>query len=146
MMTKEKKLIGFHVVLLIVCGICRIYCQIHMTEWYYRYQNGAMLKICLTYAKPLFYYTAGFLLTYVLARKAFRDDLQLPYKGLGIVGGVLMAMYVFAVLTIELAAFTDIVAKSKVYYFMLSSILDYYWLLCIPGVLFGLAAEKRWQS
>ena len=82
----------------------------------------------------------------MLARKAFRDDLQLPYKSLSIAGGVLMAMYVLTVVTIELAAFTDVVAKSKVYYFMLSSILDYYWLLCIPGVLFGLAAEKRWQS
>jgi len=144
-MKTEKKLIGFHVVLLIVCGICRMYCQMHMSEWYYRYQNGAMLKLCLTYAKPLFYYALAFLVVYLIARKAFCNDLQLPYKGLGIAGVALLLVYVLTALTIELAAFMDVVAKSKAYYFALMAILDYYWLLIIPGILLGLAAEKRWR-
>lgn len=146
MVTKEKKLIGFHIALLIVCGICRMYCQMHMTEWYYRYQQGVLLRIDLTYAKPLFYYALVFLVVYFIARKAFRDDLQLPYKGLRIAGAALLIVYALAALIIELAAFMDVVAKSKVYYVTLMAVLDYYWLLIIPGGLLGLAAEKRWRK
>lgn len=146
-MTREKKLIAFHIVLLIVCEICRIYCQINMDDWYYRFQMGRLYIPTLIVAKPLFYYALAFLATYFLARKAFRDDLHLPYKVLGIIAAVLFAVYVFMACISFYVALSGTTYRVIIvlYSYGMHAILDYYSLLCIPGVLFGLVAENHWN-
>ena len=90
----EKRIIILHVILLLICAVCRIYCQMHIEEWKYNFQMGALYWPTLLFAKPLFYYAAGFLGTYLLARTAFRDDLYLPYKVLFIVAVVVFVLYI----------------------------------------------------
>ena len=144
-MTKsmEKKLIIIHVLLFAVCAVCRIFCQMHMTEWYYRYQYGNLFMIDLVFAKPLFYYSLGFLAAYFLARKTFREDLQLPYKALGVMGVVLFLLYLFAASMLICVAVFHISPVPCGYSVNLTAILDYCGLLCIPGILFGLVVERR---
>jgi len=137
----EKKVIMIHVVLFVVCAACRIYCQMHMTEWS-RYQYGNLFMIDLVFAKPLFYYSLGFLVAYFLARKAFREDLQLPYKALGIMGVVAFLLYVFAAGMLICVAVFHISPLPWGYSVNLTIILDYCGLLCIPGILFGLVVER----
>ena len=148
-MTKsiEKKLIIIHVVLFVICAVCRIYCQGHMEEWYYRFQMGYLYWPTLLFAKPLFYYSAGFLGAFFLARKAFRDDLQLPYKLLFIVSLVVFVLYIIAAgISLYLVRFgTTFAFLARLYSYVITAILDYYSLVCIPGILFGLVAEKRWK-
>ena len=144
--TTEKKLIIIHVVLFVICAVCRIYCQSHMEEWYYRFQMGYLWPTLL-FAKPLFYYSAGFLGAFFLARKAFREDLELPYKVLGIVATVIFVVYLilaFFALGVALDG-TTIRFLVRFYSSFIMIIVDYYSLVCIPGILFGLVAEKRWK-
>ena len=144
-MTKsmEKKLIIIHVLLFAVCAVCRIYCQMNMTEWYYRYQYGNLFMIDLVFAKPLFYYSLGFLVAYFLARKTFREDLQLPYKAFGVMGVVALLLYVFAAGMLICVAVFHISPLPWGYSVSFTAILDYCGLLCIPGILFGLVTERR---
>lgn len=100
----------------------------------------------LVFAKPLFYYAVGFLATFFLARKAFRDDLNLPYKLLGIIAAVLFILYLLAAGMLACVAVLSISPFPEGYYIALKVILDYYKLLYIPGVLFGLVAEKHWKA
>lgn len=146
MLKIEKRLIIGHVILFAVCAICRVYCQINIEDWYYRYQFEELYMWDLVLAKPLFYYSIGFLATFFLARKAFRDDLALPYKLLGIVAAVLFILYLLAAGMLACVAMLSISPLPEGYYIALKVILDYYELLCIPGMLFGLAAEKRWKT
>ena len=141
--TMEKKLIIIHVVLLVVCAVCRIYCRMHMAEVYYRYQYGNLFMIDLVFAKPLFYYSLGFLVAYFLARKTFREDLQLPYKVLGVMGIVAFLLYVFAAGMLICVAVFHISPLPWGYSVSFTAILDYCGLLCIPGILFGLVTERR---
>ena len=143
----EKRLILIHVALFLICAVCRIYCQGHMEEWYYRFQMGYLYWLTLLFAKPLFYYSAGFLGTFFLARKAFRDDLELPYKVLGIVAVMIFAAYLILTsmtLGVVLCG-TTIPFLIRIYSSFMMVILDYYGFMCIPGILFGLVAEKRWK-
>ena len=142
----EKRLILIHVVLFVVCAVCRCYFQIHMEEWYYRYQHGNLLMIDLVFAKPLFYYSLGFLAAYFLARKTFREDLQLPYKALGVMGVVLFLLYLFAASMLICVAVFHISPVPWGYSVNLTAILDYCGLLCIPGILFGLVVERRCEE
>ena len=144
----EKKLIIIHVLLFVVCAVCRIYCQGHMEEWYYRFQMGYLYWPTLLFAKPLFYYSAGFLGAFFLARKAFRDDLELPYKVLGTVAAVLFVAYlILASMTLGVTLCgTTIPFLIRIYSSFMMVILDYYGLVCIPGILFGLVAERRWKN
>lgn len=144
-MTEEKKLIGFHMVVLIVCGICRIFCQMNMQEWYYRYQYSELYMVGLMLARPLFYYAAGFLAVYLSAKNMFRNDLQLPYRELGITASIFLVAYALLLLIVT-NILLDTAMLGKVHYFAMIAFLDYYWLFCIPGILLGLAAEKRWRN
>ena len=99
----------------------------------------------LVFVKPLFYYLLGFLATFFLARKAFRDDLQLPYKMLGVVATVLFVIYLLMAGILICGALFDISLFPWGYAINLTLIMDYCGLLCIPGILFGLVAEKRWK-
>ena len=140
----EKKLIIIHVVLFVICAVCRIYCQGHMEEWYYRFQMGYLYWPTLLFAKPLFYYSAGFLGAFFLARKAFREDLELPYKVLGIVATVIFVVYLilaFIALGVALDG-TTIRFLVRFYSSFIMIIVDYYGFVCIPGILFGLVAER----
>ena len=140
----EKKLIIIHVVLFVICAVCRIYCQGHMEEWYYRFQRGYLYWPTLLFAKPLFYYSAGFLGAFFLARKAFREDLELPYKVLGIVATVIFVVYLilaFIALGVALDG-TTIRFLVRFYSSFIMIIVDYYGFVCIPGILFGLVAER----
>ena len=141
----EKKVILIHVALFVVCAVCRCYLQMHIEEWYHRYQYGNLLMLDLVFVKPLFYYLLGFLATFFLARKAFRDDLQLPYKMLGVVATVLFVIYLLMAGILICGALFDISLFPWGYAINLTLIMDYCGLLCIPGVLFGLVAEKRWK-
>lgn len=145
-MTEEKKLIGFHMALLIVCAICRIFCQMNMQEWYYRYQYSELYMVGLMFARPLFYYAAGFLAVYLLTKNMFRNDLQLPYREFGITAAIFLVVYALMLLLIVTNILLDTAMLGKVHYFAMIAFLDYYWLLCIPGILLGLAAEKRWEN
>ena len=144
----EKKLIIIHVLWFVVCAVCRIYCQGHMEEWYYRFQMGYLYWPTLLFAKPLFYYSAGFLGAFFLARKAFRDDLELPYKVLGTVAAVLFVAYlILASMTLGVTLCgTTIPFLIRIYSSFMMVILDHYGLVCIPGILFGLVAERRWKN
>ena len=142
-MTEEKKLIGFHMALLIVCAICRIFCQMNMQEWYYRYQYSELYMVGLMFARPLFYYAAGFLVVYLLAKNMFRNDLQLPYREFGITAAIFLVVHTLMMLLIVTNILLDTAMLGKVHYFAMIAFLDYYWLLCIPGILLGLAAEKQ---
>lgn len=117
----------------------------HIEEWYYRYQHGNLLMLDLVFVKPLFYYLLSFLATFFLARKAFRDDLQLPYKMLGVVATVLFVIYLLMAGILICGALFDISLFPWGYAINLTLIMDYCGLLCIPGILFGLVAEKRWK-
>ena len=143
----EKRLILIHVILFVICAVCRVYCQGHMEEWYYRFQMGYLYWPTLIFAKPLFYYSAGFLGTFFLARKAFRDDLELPYKVLGIVAAVIFVAYLILACIVSILALADTVIPflSRFYSIFLMTIVDHYGFVCIPGILFGLVAEKRWK-
>ncbi|MBR2008962.1 MAG: hypothetical protein IJ936_02440 [Peptococcaceae bacterium] len=82
-----------------------------------------------------------------MARKAFRDDLALPYKVLGIVAAMFFAAYLILASMALGAALcgTTIPFLSRFYSSFMMVILDYYGFMCIPGILFGLVAEKRWK-
>ena len=146
--TMEKKLILIHVVLFVVCAVCRIYCQMHIDEWKYNFQMGFLYWPTLIFAKPLYYYSAGFLASFFLARKAFRDDLNLPYKSLGIMAVVLLVLYVLiAGILLKITMFGTLVSALAMFCsYSLRTILEYNWILCIPGILFGLVAERRWKE
>ena len=143
----EKRLILIHVLLFVICAICKMYCQMHLDEWKYNFQMGALYWPTIIFAKPLFYYALGFLGAFFLARKAFRDDLQLPYKLLFIVSLVVFVLYIIAAgISLYLVRFgTTFAFLARLYSYVITAILDYYSLVCIPGILFGLVAEKRWK-
>ena len=143
--TMEKKLILIHVVLFVVCAVCRIYCQMHIDEWKYNFQMGFLYWPTLIFAKPLYYYAAGFLAAFFLARKAFRDDLNLPYKSLGIMAVVLLVFYVLiAGIVLKVSMFGTLVSVLTMFYrYSINVVLEHNWMLCIPGILLGLVAERR---
>ena len=144
--TNEKRLLIIHAVLFVVCMVSKIYCQVNMEEWYYQYQYETIYGLTLVFGKPLFYYSLGFLATFFLARKAFRNDLNLPYKMMRIVAAVLLVLYLLSACMQICTAVFESSPLPGFQYYSLVVILEYYKLLCIPGVLFGLFAEKRWNS
>ena len=143
----EKKVIILHIALFVVCAVCRIYCQMHIDEWKYNFQMGFLYWPTLLFAKPLYYYSAGFLSAFFLARKAFRDDLHLPYKPLGIIAIILLVLYVLiAGIALKIVVFgSSVSALIILYQYSIRAILEYNWMLCMLGILLGLVAEKRWN-
>lgn len=141
----EKRIVILHIILFVICAACMIYSQANYKEFYYRYQHIYLYMFVLVFAKPMFYYSAGFLGAFFLARKAFRDDLNLPYKVLKIVAIVLFLLYVLVTSMWLFGSLFNISLWPWGYAINFTLIVDYYSLVCIPGILFGLVAEKRWK-
>lgn len=147
-MTNEKKFLAAHVLLFALCFIFIVASWPHIIqEWYYWFRYGTLYFITVSFARPVLYYSAGVLSIYFVARKAFRNDLKLPYKGMAVGAVILLFVYLLAT-----AVFLLLAQEAKadvlryIYYYVMIWMMDYYWTLCIPGVLLGLAAEKHWNN
>lgn len=90
--------------------------------------------------KPTMYLTGGFFGTYFIARKAFRDDLLLPYKlFLGIGVGFVM-LYVLLVV-----GYGFLQVRMLTHFFMYFTAY-FQWTMIIPGILIALATEHHYRS
>lgn len=141
MKKNEKIMLSVMSVLFIGTLLWMIFMQDAVREDYYRWAfNSALITTQQVIVNPLMYLTGGFLGTYFIARKAFRDDLALPYKLLLWFGIALVILYI-AMLLLSWG-FKIPLAQ----YIFVQFIHSYKWTMIITGIIIALAAEHHYRK